>query len=350
MSWSRWPSWNGRFSPFSRSTPNAEVKESDYEYVRPEDLQDEPSKSELRHHTSHSPSSPDRHHHQHHHHRPRSPSPERDTDVLVLRHKKNSYPVHFPAHSISSGELRISDIRAQAAKKTGSSTKRIKLFHKGRNLKDDHRLCRDEGLYNASEILCGDASGSSLDDSDSDASGSSVSGGDGDAATADGVADGSGSAEGSSDKPKGRRTRRSRKKKSGAKKSKKPTTTTDGDFLEPHPSNLAPPQPTKTPSRAPSPAGRATPQTPLDKLNALSDALNALLPSARTYLAQPPADPAKCEFEYRRLTETILAQVVLKVDGVETEGDETARARRKELVKEAQGWMDGLDRAFKGGR
>lgn len=348
MSWtSRWPSWSGRFSPFSRSTPTTEVRESDYEYVRPEDLQDELAKAELhsdhRHHHSHS--QPFSNHHHHHRHHTRTPSPDRDTDVLVLRNKKNSYSVHFPAHSISSGELRVAEIRAQAAKKTGGSPKRIKLFYKGRSLKDDHRLCLDEGLHNASEILCvvGDASGSSLEDSDSDDSRD-----DDDEMNADGTADGSGSAEGSSDKPKRRRNRRGKKKT----KAKRPAAGVDGS-LDPYPS-LAPPAPSKTPSphRAPSPQPpvQRIPQTPMEKLNALSDALGQLLPTARDFLADPPRDGAKREFEYKKLTETILAQILLKVDGVETEGDENARARRKELVKEAQGWLDSLDRAHKAGR
>ena len=347
MSWSRWPSWSGRFSPFNRSTPT-EVRESDYEYVRPEDLQDEPAKpeyySEHRHHHSHSLSSSNTHHHHHHH--TRSVSPDRDTDVLVLRNKKNSYSVHFPAHSISSGELRVSEIRAQAAKKTGGSTRRIKLFHKGRNLKDDNRLCRDEGLHHTSEILCvvGDTSGSSLEESDSDASGDSEN-----EIGADGVGDGSGSAEGSSDKPRRKRNRRGKKKS----KSKRPAGGADGT-LDPHPS-LAPSAPSKSPSphRAPSPQpppGGRTPQTAMEKIDALSDALGQLVPAARDFLANPPRDGGKRDFEYKRLTETILAQILLKVDGVETEGDEGARARRKELVKEGQGWLDTLDTAHKGGR
>ena len=347
MSWSRWGSWSGRFSPFNRSTPNPEVRDSDYEYVRPEDLQDEPSHSDYhtdrRHHRPHSQSSPIHPHRDHH---TRNPSPDRDTDVLVLRNKKVSYSVHFPAHSISSGELRVAEIRAQAAKKTGGSPKRIKLFYKGRNLKDDHRFCLDEGLHNTSEILCvvGDTSGSSLEDSDSDDSRD-----DDDRMAGDGFGEGSGSADGSSDKPKRKRNRKSKKKN----KSKKPAATTDGSS-DPHPS-LAPPVPStsSSPRRAPSPhppPGQRTPQTPMQKLNALSDALGQLLPAARDFMADPPRDEAKREFEYKKVTETILAQILLKVDGVETEGDEHARARRKELVKEAQGWLDTLDRAYKSGR
>ncbi|KAI9702735.1 MAG: hypothetical protein M1820_006119 [Bogoriella megaspora] len=341
-SW-RLPSWSGRFSPFQRSTPTAEVKETDYEYVRPEDLMPEDLTTSISHsgghHHSHSTSS------SHHHRRERTPSPDRDTDALTLKSKKNAYTVHFAAHSISKGELRISDLKAQAAKKTGSSPKRIKLVYKGRNLKDDTRTCRDEGLRNLSEILCvvGDTSSSGLDDSDSDSNASGdedlTSSIDGIGGTASGS--GSGGGGGGAEKSKRKRHRKSKKKSKSKSKSHQisPQSTLD-------PNNLAPPPPRgPSPSRGASPS--RAPQTPLEKLAALSATLGDLLDAAQAFLDDPPRDETKRDFEYKRLTETILAQVLLKLDGVETEGDERARGRRKELVKEAQGWLDRLDRGYK---
>ena len=61
--------------------------------------------------------------------------------------------------------------------------------------------------------------------------------------------------------------------------------------------------------------------------------------------SQPVGDAQKREDEHRALSETILHHVILKLDGVEPDGDEVVRARRKGLVKEMQGVLGALDAA-----
>ncbi len=57
----------------------------------------------------------------------------------------------------------------------------------------------------------------------------------------------------------------------------------------------------------------------------------------------PPSDSKARDLEYKKLSETILAQIILKCDAVETDGDEGLRARRKELVRETQAMLNSLD-------
>jgi hypothetical protein len=54
--------------------------------------------------------------------------------------------------------------------------------------------------------------------------------------------------------------------------------------------------------------------------------------------------------EYKRLSESILTQIILKLDAVDTEGDEGLRTRRKELVKETQTLLSELDRSGRTGK
>ena len=77
-------------------------------------------------------------------------------DVLILRHRAETYPLHFRAFSIGEGLLTIGDVRRQAAQATGSTadTCRVTLLYKRRALRDDAAACRDEGLMQNSELTC----------------------------------------------------------------------------------------------------------------------------------------------------------------------------------------------------
>ncbi|KAJ4399546.1 hypothetical protein N0V91_009371 [Didymella pomorum] len=327
-------SWGGRFSPFGRPSQNPSsgvVNDSDFSYITNEDL---------RKNNGTAPEIVDWD----------DKNPERETDVVVFKEKRTHYPTHFPAHSIRDGDLKIGTVRQAAAKKLGiDDARRIRMFHKGRNLKFDDRTAREEGLRGdgtGSEILVtvGEAPAGGLAPGADEAA---PQWSDNDASDSDDLDSGANS----SGKKKSR--------KRGGRKSKRkgPAAPTSGsstpgyssaapagaEFL-PIPSHIG----SARPSASPSPKPPATPQTASQKLDAIASKFHTeFVPLCVQFMASPPADKSKRDFEYKKLSETILTQIIFKLDGVETEGDADARAQRKALVKEVQGMLNKLDEAGK---
>ena len=231
------------------------------------------------------------------------------------------------------------------------------MFYKGRNLKHDDRLAREEGLRGdgtGSEILCvvGEASSGSMAPGSEDlgmpgTAHRSWSDGSDEEDTEDPTDSGTGA--GSKKKPRKRGGKKNKKKNVSNTGSSTPigyTSAGAGSEFLPIPSHIPGPRPTSAPP--PNVSGAATPQTPLGKLDALASKFHTeFLPLCVTFISNPPAEKAKRDFEYKKLSESILAQVLLKLDGVETEGDPDARARRKELVREVQGMLNKLDDSVK---
>jgi len=340
-------SWGGRFSPFGRpgNSPNSGVvSDADFSYITAEDLQRNGAAS-----VPEIVDWDDR-------------NPERETDVLVFKERRTHYPTHFPAHSIRNGELKIGTVRQAAAKKLGiDHPGRIRLFFKGRNLKHDERTAREEGLRGdgtGSELLItvGEAVVGGLapsaeeapprawSDDDQDGGQDDGDGDDDDDDDDDGVD--SGAATSSRKKSRKRGGRRSKRKgpvSVAASGTSTPGYSTPGAHAEylPIPSHI---------NAAPKPAAASTtpraqtPLTPLGKLDQIASRFHTeLVPLAVQFMNSPPDDQAKREFEYKKLSETILTQIIFKLDGVDTEGDPEARLKRKALVKEVQGLLTKLD-------
>ncbi|KAI9812201.1 MAG: hypothetical protein M1827_004867 [Pycnora praestabilis] len=309
--------WGGRFSPFAGGSNGypPQVTDDDFSYITHDDLA-----AHQRTFDPHTATRP-------------SPRASLGPDIIILRHKKATYPLHFPAYSIDDGVLTVGALRAQAAKEAGADdVRRVKLVYKGRALKDDLRPCREEGLKVESEVFCVvsdpvvDAESSS--ESDNDELGMPL--------PEDGSA------------PSKRKRVRNKKKKSGKRSGGSSSTGTSTP-------NLAPPidpfqasgtsRPT-TPSVPPPQA----PKTALEKLAEISSQFHTkFVPQCVQYASNPPSDPSKMDFEHKKLSEMILAQVLLKLDAVETEGDPDARQMRKDLVKETQAILSKLD-AIRDGR
>jgi hypothetical protein len=315
MSWFSRAAGGGSWSPFGRSSNRSgasEVTDDNYSYITKEDLAREEQE--------------------------RGSGGRDGTDVLVFKHGRTHFPTHFPGGCIADGTLRVGDVRGAAARELGVTDKRrVRLFFKGRNLKDDERRAWDCGLRgegSGSEILCvvGEAGSGSMAPGSEDTGRAAWSEGeDEEDDSEDGAAPGE---HGAKTKKKRRRGKKSKKKKSGTADGASPglaysnTANVPAEFL-PTPSSFSTPRPTPSPSQAP-PSRTQTPQTPLAKLDALASKFHTeLVPMCVTFMQNPPQEKAKREFEYKKLSETILTG---------------ARARRKELVREVQGMLNQLDK------
>ncbi|KAH0607055.1 uncharacterized protein H6S33_003043 [Morchella sextelata] len=220
-----------------------------------------------------------------------SPDPNRTSDTITIKHGKDEFTLTYAATAITGGTLTVGDLRTDCSNHITADPTRISLLCAGKNLKDDAATLASLGISTAAKILC---MGSSAPIP----------------AAAATEAD-SGTAEKSKKK----------KKKSGAK--------------------------------ARGGSGAVTPEvqkvvvlTPMQKIDAVWDGIVAnLLPLTEDFVNSPPADAAKRADMHRRLSETMMGEL-LKLDSVESSEPEV-RARRKGVVKDIQRVLDGLDRVPK---
>ncbi|KAK2029603.1 hypothetical protein LX32DRAFT_352933 [Colletotrichum zoysiae] len=314
-----WSTNRDQISPYSSTlsgVPN--VTDEDFSYITTEDLQSNSLGSSVPTRTyTHSP-------------RSRGSAVPED-DVLLIKNKGVTYPAHFPAYAIGDGKLRVRDVRDRVGVMLELSDRRVrrtKLLYKGRQLKEPAAPVRDYGVKNNSEVLVvlpdGDVDAESSDDSEEEMV---VVGGDGASAV--------GSTGGTDDGKK------RRGKKKGRKSKKRSSNTSPRDSA----SNLG--VPTAQESHRPSsPNGQAAPAAagPHAKLEAIAAKFNAdLRKPCEDFIAAPPADAKKRVEEHRKLSETTMQHVLLKLDEVETAGDPDARATRKALVQDVQDVLRRLD-------
>lgn len=326
-----WP--RGPISPFGSGLGHdgqpPDVHDEDFSYITSEDLQDQsryyndnPTSSSTRVGRS----------------EPALEIP--DDDIILIKFKDIYYPEHFPAYSIADGKVLAIDIRERIqliTKLTDEQTDRLRLYYKGKELREDEMPAARYGIKNKSEVLA-------ILPDDVGGGGSSESG------EEIIVVDG--------DKPKPKSKSKSGRR--GDRRSKTSPRDSNANLGVPEPIDLRP----RSGSRSHSPAPPRTPRTPatpaapkeytyppaapgsaMETLNKIAMNFNdTLRPVAEEFVTNPPADEKKRKEEYLKITETILRNVIFKLDEVDTGGDETVRGRRKELVKDVQGVLAEADK------
>lgn len=289
-----WSIGREQLSPYggmSSSVPN--VTDEDFSYITSQDLDD----------ASYYPRSASA----------APPAPE--DDVLLIKNKGITYPAHFPAYAIGDGKLRVLDVKDRVSVLMDISpraARRIKLLYKGRHLKDPVAPVREYGVKNNSELM---AVLPEIDEPSSPSEEEMVI----------------------VDAP--REDSRSRNKKKNKKRNNKKKGDADG-------SSAAASSPRGSSSTLATP--KSPPPTdltgPMKQLHDLStEFATKWLPMCDEFTAAPPSDPKKCEDEHRKLSETIMLHIVLKLDGVDSEGKPEVRAKRKELVQQVQAALKRLD-------
>lgn len=299
-----------RRSPYRNASAPPQVSERDFSYITSDDIANPASRA-------YGQQYPDQH------------GGDAEPDILLLKHRGTTYPLHFPAYAIDDAALTVGQLRQRAAEATGSNDPdRIKLLYKGRLLKDNSRPCKAEGLKQQSEVLCVVSEVQPGETTPSDVSEGEAN----DAAEPAGEEDNNG--------PTMSKTKRRKKNK---KKNNKDKQAAEASLSAPPPTSGG--GSSSLPAPAPNLAAFGT---PLEKANILTSYFRReLLPLCDEYIANPPALVKMRDFEYKKLSETILAQVILKADGIDPSGDEDARTARRALIKEAQATLNTLDRVPK---
>ena len=259
-----------------------------------------------------------------------TPADDAEPDIIALRHRGTIYPLHFRAYAIDDGVLTVGDLREEAARQTNAGHPDcVRLLYKGKLLKDNTRTCKAEGLKQHSEVLCVVSEGRASDNSDDGQTIPATT-----PVPAPTQAPRPTSSEASSPPtPPGGKSKKRRNKDKGRNGKKSPVSR---ESPAPQPAN-------RTTQFSPPPNLKQL-HTPLEKVSALAGWLQQeMIPRCDEYVADPPSDPKVRNQEYQKLSETILAQVMLKADGIEPDGNQTARDARRALIKEAQAALNKLD-------
>lgn len=267
-------------------------------------------------------------------------------DVLLLRHGNEVREEFFPAYSIGDGKLYPEDVRDRVQllyDLSDAQTRHVKLYYKGRLLKNDTQPVSHDGVKNNSELLVvlpGEEAEPkhhrphhTKKGSKSDSGGGGGGGGRPDRSPKQPVFSSStGNLEvpgrGRADHKTGSSSR-AHSANSGIS-GMSGVSGASGASLVSNLSTIAPPQNVQ---------GSA-----MDKLNNIAHHFETkLLPLCDAFIEHTPTDKKKRDDDHRKISETIMQHVLLKLDEVDTGGDDANRARRKSLVNRVQDVLKEMD-------
>lgn len=292
--------------------------------------------------------------------RPRSVTPPPEDDVLIIKNKGITYPAHFEAYTIYDGEVLVRHVQdkiGEMMELSPEATRDVKLLYKGSNMSDPELPVKSYGVKNNSEILAvvrewprHRRRDRDVRDVREDASVISSGSSEDVVVAADGEAN-------------PLRRKRSRKfKRRHSRHGHRDNLVSNPSLpnhIADHKDEREEPQDrmddsredmssTSRPQISPLPPLPTTaPMVPGGPMNKLSNILSSfeteLVPRCNEFMANPPSDPKKLTDEHTKLTETIFQRVLLKLDEVETGGNDDARTRRRQIVKHTQNVLKMLD-------
>jgi hypothetical protein len=85
------------------------------------------------------------------------------------------------------------------------------------------------------------------------------------------------------------------------------------------------------------------PDGPIQQINAILAHFDTLRDRCEGFITHPPSTVREIDHEHRKLSETVLQEVLLRLDSVEVSREAGARLRRKEVVRQAQEILNRMD-------
>jgi len=319
----------GGLSPFTSSLGQGipAVTDDDYSYITSEDL--ETIDAPRGHH----------HHHDEDHYSHSAPGPALSFghrkpayDVMLIKYKDVTYPEHFPAYSIGDGKLEVNDVIERVKMIMNLSPREargIRLFYKGRRLREPKAPIREYGVKNNSEVMVvfGEPVGESSGDSSEEI-----------------VVVGRDDYDAPKKPKKKSRGRRRPDDRSPRESGSSFSLEVPVDSSRRGISRVRTQSPSSLSAISGASAAAAVPGGPIEKLNSIAAHFEAKLrPPCYNFIDSPPSDPKKLKDDHRRISETVMQQVLLKLDEVDVAAEEGARALRKQIISGVQGILKRMD-------